>query len=125
MIQHLLGTAPIFSLEPGDKTALFAFIVPTLESRSTFRWPCAPATTTVSDSRSEITQSTPLAGAELMFWGFPAERRVMTPNAFPKGSPGSPANCPGLADTSCIAKPTEPSHSGVHPLTDNPTDLHR
>ena len=68
---------------------------------------------------SEITQLTPLAGADLTFWGFPA-----APNhdaeRFPKGAPGEPAGCPDLDDTSCIATPT-PASIPMHPLTDNPT----
>ena len=60
-------------------------------SRSRSRSRCAPAGDyglrfTVSD----ITQLAPLAGAELTFWGFPAEPRHDA-QRFPKGSPGAPA----------------------------------
>ena len=117
----LLGTAPIFDVEPqGDQTALFAFIVPTLNIPINI--PVAVRTEGDYGLRftvQEISQSTPLASANLTFWGFPADSSHDS-ERFPKGSPGSPANCPGLADTSCIGAPLRASIP-VHPLTDNPT----
>ena len=117
----LLGTAPIFSMrtEP-EQTALFAFITPSLGIPVNI--PVAVRTGSDYGLRftvSEITQSTPLAGADLIFWGVPAEEGL-DKERFPKGSAGKPASCLGLADTSCIAKPTE-STLPEHPLTDNPT----
>ncbi len=67
----------------------------------------------------EITQETPLAGADLTFWGFPA-KDAHDVDRFPKGSPGNPSNCPRLASTACLGSPTI-SSLPVHPLTDNPT----
>ncbi|HEY7257113.1 MAG TPA: hypothetical protein VH476_10575 [Solirubrobacterales bacterium] len=119
---YLLGTAPIYDLTPSEaETALFGFIVPTLNIP--IQIPVAVRTGGDYGLRfkvSEITQVTPLAGADLTFWGFPADP---THNAerFPKGTNGRPSGCVGLADTSCLAKPTEVSIP-VHPLTDNPTD---
>ncbi len=54
----------------------------------------------------------------MTFWGFPAESGHDA-QRFPKGSPGNPAGCAGLANTSCIDAPTSAAIS-VHPLTDNP-----
>ncbi len=117
----LLGTAPLFSMVPGeDQTALFAFIVPTLNIPINI--PVAVRTGGNYGLRftvSEITQATPLAGAELTFWGFPAEA-VHNSHRFAKGSPGNPAGCPGSTDTSCIGSPTT-SSLPESPLTDNPT----
>ncbi len=117
----LLGTAPIFSMrtEPGQ-TALFAFITPGLGIPVNI----PVSVRTGSDyglrfSVSEITQATPLAGADLTFWGSPAEE-AHDKERFAKGSPGKPAGCAGLANTSCIKEPTEASIP-VEPLTDNPT----
>ena len=86
-----------------DETARFSFIVPILDIPISI-----PVTVrTAADyglrfTVSDITQLTPLAGADLTFWGFPA---LGEHNAerFPKGSPGDPAGCPDLADTGCIA----------------------
>lgn len=117
----LLGTAPLYSMAPGaGETALFAFIAPSLGIPINI--PVAVRTGSDYGLRftvSEITQETPLAGADLTFWGFPAEE-ANDDQRFPKGSPGSPAGCPGKANTSCLAKPT-PSSLPEAPLIDNPT----
>jgi hypothetical protein len=117
----LLGTAPIFDVDPlGNQTALFAFIVPTLNIPISI--PVAVRTGSDYGLRftvQDISQSTPLASANLTFWGFPADSSHDL-ERFRKGSPGEPANCPGITNTACITAPVE---SGVppHPLTDNPT----
>jgi hypothetical protein len=117
---ELLGTAPLFSLEPGeDQTALFAVVVPTLGIPIQI----SVAVRTGSDyglrfKVEELTQTAPLASAKLTFWGFPAAA-LHQPERFPKGAPGEPAGCPGSVDASCT--------SGVfasvpnRPLIDNPT----
>jgi hypothetical protein len=118
---HLLGTAPIFDVEPvGTETALFAFIVPTLNIPINI--PVAVRTGSDYGLRftvQDISQSTPLAAADLTFWGFPADSSHDL-QRFPKGAPGSPSNCAGLTDASCIGQPV-PASIPVHPLTDNPT----
>jgi hypothetical protein len=118
---YLLGTAPIFDLEPAaDQTALFAFIVPTLDIP--IQIPVAVRTGGDYGLRftvQDITQATPLAAANLTFWGFPAEGGHNA-QRFPKGTLGAPANCPGLTGTSCLGSPVSASIP-VHPLTDNPT----
>jgi hypothetical protein len=117
----LLGTAPIFSMVPGeDQTALFAFIVPVLGAPVNI--PVSVRTASDYGLRftvSEITQAAPPASAQLTFWGFPAAEEHDA-QRFPKGSISEPANCAGKADTSCLKAPT---HSSLpeHPLTDNPT----
>ncbi len=119
---YLLGTAPIYVINPSEaETALFGFIVPTLNIP--IQIPVGVRTGSdygLNFKVSEITQVTPLAGADLTFWGFPADN-VHKDQRFPKGSTGRPAGCVGLADTSCIATPTVISYP-VHPLTDNPND---
>jgi hypothetical protein len=117
----LLGTAPIFSMrtEPAQ-TALFAFIVPSLGVPVNI--PVGVRTGSDYGLRftvSEITQATPLAGASLTVWGFPAEK-AHNSERFAKGSSEHPAGCVGIADTSCITTPIEASIP-VEPLTDNPT----
>jgi hypothetical protein len=117
----LLGTAPIFDLDPlGEQTALFAFIVPSLNIPINI--PVAVRTGGDFGLRftvQDISQSTPLASAQLTFWGFPAESSHDA-DRFPKGAPGEPSNCPGLTDAGCIGAPVAASIP-VHPLTDNPT----
>ena len=91
---HLLGTAPIYSLEAGpEETARFAFVAPQLNI------PIAIPVTTRSASDyglrftvSGITQLAPLSAADITFWGFPAAG-AHDAQRFPKGSPGSPAGC--------------------------------
>ena len=125
--EDLLGTAPIYDLEPGpSQTALFAFIVPTLDIPISI--PVTVRTAAKGQlagdyglrfTVSDITQSDPLAAADLTFWGFPAEE-AHNPQRFPKGESGKPAGCVGLANTSCIKEPIE-AGLAVRPLTDNPT----
>ena len=100
---YLLGTAPIFILEPvGEETGLLAFIVPTLNV------PIDIPVTVRSDSDygltftvSNITQLTPLAGVNLTIWGFPA-LSTHDSERFSEGAPGAPSNCPGLANAGCL-----------------------
>ena len=99
---YLLGTVPIYDLAPGsEQTALFAFIVPTLDIPIDI--PVTVRTDTDYGLRftvQDITQLVPLAEANLTFWGFPAEE-AHNSQRFPKGSPGHPAGCPGLGTTGC------------------------
>ena len=118
---HLLGTTPIFVIEPEvHQTALFAIYAPELNIPILI-----PVTVrTGSDyglrfTVSEISQQTPLAEADMTFWGFPAED-AHNNERFDIGSPGAPAGCPGLADTSCIKAATR-STLPDRPLTSNPT----
>ncbi len=118
----LLGTAPIFNLAPqnADQTALFAFVIPTLGIPTNI--PVAVRTGGDYGLRftvSGISQVTPLAGADLTFWGYPADPGH-DGQRFPKGTPGSPQSCPGVADTSCLAGPTSAAIS-VRPLVDSPS----
>lgn len=128
---YLLGTAPLFDLIPGaDQPALFGFIAPT--ANLPVQIPVSVRTTGDYGLRftvSDISQTIPLAGAKLLFWGTPgnfeddAER-------FAQGAAGSPAGCPGVdidvSDpaaidlSSCIADPLAASYS-PKPLISNPT----
>ena len=118
---YLLGTAPVFSIVPQPvETARFAFIVPVLDIPISI--PVAVRTGGDYGLRftvSDITQLTPIAGAKLTLWGFPASPSHDA-ERFTKGSPGEPAGCPELTDTSCITTPVEASVA-ANPLTDNPT----
>ena len=91
-----MGTAPIYNIEPSEaETALFAFIVPTLNIP--IQIPVAVRTGSdygLNFKVSEITQVTPLAGADLTFWGFPADN-VHEAQRFPKGTTGRPSGCVG------------------------------
>jgi hypothetical protein len=117
---YLLGTAPIYDLEPGSSTAIFAFIVPTLNIPVNI--PVAVRTESDYGLRftvQDISQLTPLASADLTFWGLPSSPGHNS-QRFPKGIPGNPAGCVGLLNASCILTPTRSSLPN-NPLTDNPT----
>ena len=117
----LLGTAPIYNVDPGqDVTVMFSFTAPVVNLPVTM--PVAMRTGSDYGMRftvSGISQLIPLAGADVIFWGFPLDESH-DEQRFAKGSPGSPAGCPGLADTSCIVKGTQPSMPN-RPLTQNPS----
>ena len=123
---NLLGTAPIYDLVPAaGQTALFAFIVPGLDIPINI--PVAVRTATTADyglrfTVSDITQLTPLAGAKMTFWGFPAEA-THDAQRFAKGSPGNPAGCAGLANTSCITDTNRSLDLGPSPYR-QPDHLH-
>ena len=121
--KYLLGTAPIFDMEPPgeQRRARSRSSCRFSTSRSTSRSRCGPADDYgLRFTVSNITQKTPLAAANLTFWGFPREA-AHDSERFAKGAPGDPAGCPGLPTSRCIATPTPSPHSTVHPLTDNPT----
>jgi len=119
---YLLGTAPIYDLVPAEnQTALFGFIVPILDIP--IQIPVAVRTGSDYGLRfkvTEITQVTPVAAADITFWGFPAEETHEI-ERFPQGSSGRPAGCAELADTSCLTEKTAVSIT-PKPLTDNPID---
>ena len=121
---YLLGTAPIYDLEPGLQTALFAFIVPTLNIPIDI--PVAVRTGSDYGLRftvQDITQLTPLARAEMTFWGFPA---APSHNAqrFPKGSAGKPAGCVGSVQHQLHHRTNRCRHLGA-PAHRQPTQLQR
>jgi hypothetical protein len=117
---ELLGTAPLFDLEPGpDQTGLFAVIVPVVGIP--IQIPVEVRTGSDYGLRftvSELTQIVPLAQADITFWGFPASPDH-TEDRFPIGAPGEPAGCPNAIDTSCASG--VPASIPNRPLTDNPT----
>ncbi len=118
--RRLLGTAPLYQLEPGDHTALFALIVPVLDIP--IQIPVAVRTGSDFGLRftvAELTQTAPLAAADITFWGFPANESHDA-ERFPKGKPGAPSGCVGLADTGCTLEPIKASIPDK-PLIDNPT----
>src|ERR1044072_4438497 len=100
---QLLGTAPIYDMEPGpDQTALFALVVPVLNIP--IQIPVEVRTGSDYGLRftvAELTQTAPLAAAKLTFWGFLVDPSHK-PQRFAKGAPGEPAGCPGIEDTTCI-----------------------
>lgn len=117
---YLLGTAPIYNVEPsGDEAARFAFITPTLNIPIVI-----PVNVLSADEYklrftvSGITQLNPLASAKLVFWGFPADPSH-TGQRFGKGEPGKPAGCPGAETFECM--PTAQSTATNQPFTGNPS----
>ena len=56
--------------------------------------------------------------------GLPGRSQPTTPSASRKARPGEPAGCPGLADTSCIGRPDPGEHPGP-PAHRQPDHLHR
>jgi hypothetical protein len=118
---NLLGTAPIYYVQPQEEeeTVRFAFIVPALQIPIS----TPVAVRTASDyglrfSDSGLTQLIPLAGARLTVWGFPADGSH-SGDRFAKGSPGSPAGCPGSETTACEGP--NPAGTANHPMINNPT----
>ncbi len=117
----LLGTAPIYSVEPGpEEAARFSFIVPTIDIPVSIPVSIRGASDYgLRFTVSGITQLTPLASVDLTLWGFPA-LPAHDSQRFPIGSIAAPAGCPGLADASCLTALTA-SSLPVRPLTGNPS----
>jgi hypothetical protein len=123
---YLLGVAPVYDMEPrsDEETARFAFIVPVLNVPISI--PVAVRTGGDYGLRmtvSGITQTMPLASADITIWGFPAASENDN-SRFPKGTVGTPAGCPQQASPECASNSGASPHSAgiaVEPLTDNPS----
>ena len=119
--EYLLGTAPLYSVAPQEEeTARFSFIVPVLDIPIAI--PVAVRASTDYGLRftvRDISQLTPLASADMTFWGSPAASEN-DHQRFPKGSPGKPAGCPEEEGTGCLTEPIV-ANIAPQPLTDNPT----
>jgi hypothetical protein len=123
---YLLGTAPVYDLEVqvAGETARLAFIVPVLNL------PIAIPVQVRSGSDyglrmtvSGITQSMPLAGADINVWGFPASGDNDNERFLP-GSPGKPAGCVNEATALCASNNGQaPHHANTveEPFIDNPS----
>jgi len=100
--EFVLGTAPVFDMKPQDiETARLAFITPTVNIPIAI--PVSVRTGSDYGLRfnvAEITQQIPLQYAKFTVWGMPG-LDSHNPQRFAKGSPGNPAGCPGLEDTTC------------------------
>ena len=118
----LLGTAPLYNMTPvsDDETARLSFVAPVVNA------PVAipVSVRTGSDYGLQFTvagipQSIPVAHADITVWGLPAAG-VHDGERFPVGSPGSPPQCPGLANSTCIGGATQAGEL-VRPYIDNPS----
>ena len=93
-------------------------------SRSTSRSRCAPAPTTACASPSRTSpSSTPLAGADLTFWGFPADSEPRRP-ALPERRPRQPGRLPGTRRHQ-LHRPTRLRPASRAPADRQPDHLHR
>ena len=107
-----------------EETARFAFIVPVLNVPINI--PVAVRTAGDYGLRmtvSGITQTMPLASADITIWGFPAadENDIFR---FQKGKAGAPGGCPLQGTASCASDNGASPHTAgisVEPLTDNPS----
>jgi hypothetical protein len=119
--EYLLGTAPLFDMvPPSDETARLNFIAPTVDIPIAI--PVSVRTGSDYGLRfnvAEITQLIPLRSAKLTFWGMPGLGSHDS-ERFAKGSPGHPAGCPGLENTSC-GNTNQPVTVSIKPLINLPT----
>lgn len=119
---YILGTAPLYDMEPrqASDTALFAFVVPTVNIPVTMPVTVRSGTDYgLKMTVAGITQQIPVSFVNFRVWGFPADA-VHDPERFGVGSPGNPPGCPNQSTADC----NEIAHRAaitVHPLTDNPT----
>jgi hypothetical protein len=118
---NLMGTAPLFVLESRSdtETTRLGFIVPQINVPISI--PVSLRTTTDYGVRltvSEVTQQIPLAGFNMIIWGFPAKGEH-DDFRFAIGEPGKPANCPNSFDAECTGSHAAPVP--VKPLTSNPS----
>jgi hypothetical protein len=118
---NLLGTAPVFTVEPRsqDESARLSFIVPGVNIPINI--PVAVRTGSDYGLRmtvTGITQEIPLRTASIMVWGFPADPEH-NDERFAKGEPGNPAGCVGSFGAGCTGAHASPVP--IRPFTDNPT----
>lgn len=118
---HLLGTAPVYALLPAaGEIARYGFVAPLVNL------PVEVPVTVRSGSDygldltfQNLSEEAALAGSKLTLWGAPADP-MHDSGRFGPGSPGAPANCPGVEGTSCIVGPS-PVDIPTRPLLHNPT----
>jgi hypothetical protein len=118
---NLMGTAPLYVLESRSETETtrFGFIVPGIDVPISI--PVSLRTSTDYGVRltvSEVTQQIPLAGLNMVVWGFPAKPEHDS-SRFAIGEPGKPSNCPSSFETECTG--SHPAPVPVKPLTSNPS----
>ncbi len=117
--EFLLGTAPVFDLEPAGKYGRLAFTLPTLNTPVEAQLSLRGASDYgVRMTLGDLPQTAPIASMTLTLWGVPAEPSHDAAR-FPTGSPGEPPGCAGLENAGCIT----PMASGAPdtPFTLNPT----
>ena len=117
--EYVLGTAPVFDLEPSGTFGRLAFTIPILNAPVV----AALSLREASDyglrlALEELPQPAPIAGMNLILWGVPANP-FNNPARFPMGSSGHPAGCPELEDASCTTGTT--SAAPEIPFTLSPT----
>jgi hypothetical protein len=119
--EFLLGTVPVFALEPpSGQFGALGLTIPTLDADAVAGLSLRGASDYGQRLRlANLPHGAPITTIDLTLWGLPANVSHDA-ERFPKGSPGSPPGCPGLEDTSCNTSPTV-SNSPLAPFTLNPT----
>ena len=119
---YLLGTAPIYNVDPGgDEAARFAFIAPTLNIPIVI-----PVNVLSADDyrlRFTVSGHHPAGAAGLrrpQLLGLPRRPEAHSSNGSPKARPGKPAGCPGRRITVCIRHRAGSSMPKL-PFTGNPS----
>jgi len=101
----VLGTAPLYHLDPAGELNRFGFVIPTVNVPMVVHHSLREA----SDYGPRLrlpgwSQLVPLSSLSLTIWGVPGAPSHDV-DRFPKGSPGDPPGCPGSATAAC-AEPT-------------------
>ena len=119
--EFLLGTAPVFALEPpSGQFGALGFTIPTLDAEAVAGLSLRDASDYGTRLRlANLPQGAPITSIDLTLWGVPADPSHDS-ERFPIGSPGNPPGCPGLKDAGCITSPTA-SPAPLSPITLNPT----
>ena len=117
--EYVLGTAPVFDLEPSGKFGQLAFTIPTLN---------VPVVATLSLREASdyglrlalknLPEITATSAMKLTLWGVPAGPSNNTAR-FPRGSADSPPGCPASEEASCNSPNV--SSAPEAPFTLNPT----
>ncbi|HEX7058824.1 MAG TPA: hypothetical protein VF176_03145 [Solirubrobacterales bacterium] len=120
---ELLGTAPIYNrVVEGDQTALFSFYVPKIGVQ--INVPVAVRTRSDFGLRftvADLTQTAPLASADLVFWGFPA-KGDHDGERFPKGNVGcADVAMAGVGGSFCLKGAETAPGIIPKPLINNPS----
>jgi hypothetical protein len=103
---QLMGTAPVYALEPeSGRYGGLGFVVPTSGTPVTVPLSLRNASDYgLSATIEDLGKTAPLAGLSMTLWGVPADVGHDL-ERFPRGVFGNPAGCPGLENTSCLIGP--------------------
>lgn len=116
--KQLLGTVPIYSLVTSEAFGELGFRVPIFNIPVSSSLGLRPADNGLTWKVGPLPEEAAISSLKAELWGIPADP-IHDASRFPTGSNASPAGCPGIEGTGCIAGTA--SNQPLVPFTLRPT----